>query len=720
MSSAGNSLVADNMGYKVSLLRVTPGKEAAVAEQLKSSIVKDSNEPPIAMLKLFGRFDICAIYKTRDYLDGPSKFGPIHGIRGANKINAFHWLSPGEQSGLSVEKHKGDVWALSFFRFNESVIKQRGLHLELFLARDWYHYIPPDVSLDVLGTTGWAELLLLIRGSRFKHITAALSSVNQQLITLQNRERTILPAKTLSILGIDFELTLGNKRRALIARLNEPFKQGTGVFPRLQVTCPPAAMKAVMERGRSCFGKGAEVLGATDFSFLPKRSNWGQFIANVLDLRTKLPGKIYSTSVSILFTPKALVDVPYEFPKRDLLRMPKPNSRCITRWGPTLEHRLRNLYFSLSNLMGDPLIGDCFEGLRLMAERRLPEILKEFDTKDQDQRDLLYELVDLVAYGTEERAHGAFLSLENLESSLSPTKGGIQRILAAAGTIPRSLLGRVRKEPWHGFVVAGYHNENFSSHCGILNLPFEYLFTPDQWCGLFHEVGHTAFCDKNFYNMDGEEMSKLLRRIAPYRPGDDSQFFKWKELAWEIGADMFDLYFCYGTDLVSYLRNIWPFLKSGSDYISSERFARYFLIYEFWKHLLVPKEFSFGRSIDVEAEIREFRKRLLALGLNIPIKPEAKDDARLSFAGMADIVEEFYQYFQNNFGAPRQLDEELDKPEMKRAIQTVSAGQPWLERIDEPETFILGLKQIPRPTLSTQLAAIVSLWHTANKPLPLK
>jgi hypothetical protein len=265
-------------------------------------------------------------------------------------------------------------------------------------------------------------------------------------------------------------------------------------------------------------------------------------------------------------------------------------------WGPTLEHRLRNLYFALSNLLQDPLIGDCFEDLRPMAELRLPEALACFDRNDGDRRDMLYELVELLAYATDERAHGAYLSLEHLESSLSPTKGGIQRILAAVEYIPRKLLARVNK-PWYGFVVAGYHNEFFSSHYEILNLPFEYLFKPEQWCGLFHEIGHAAFFDKRFYDMDGDQMKRLIQRAVPGAAAEDWEFTKWKELAWEIGADMFDLYFCYGKDLDSYLRNIWPFLTQDDQSVTSERFRRYFLIFEFWKRLLVPEQNTFGRLL---------------------------------------------------------------------------------------------------------------------------
>ena len=565
-STIDAGLTADKIGYKVSLLRVAPGQEADVAGQLRRAILRDSRQEPVAMLKLFGRFDVCAIYRTKDFLDGPSKYGPINGIRGGNKILAFHWLSSGETAGLAVEKAPGHVWALSFFRFNESIVTLAGAETELKLASQWHKYMRPGVALDVLGTTGWAELLLLLRGTGFKQITETLSSISQQIVRYRDGGRqghVLLPAKTLSILGIDFDLTLPRNRRRLTSRLHEPFTSGTGVFPNISITCPPAAMATVYKYGRRRFGPGAETFGATDFLFQPTRGHWGQFISNVLDFRKDLPGNIYSTSVSILVKPHNLANVPHTSPKREPLRMPRANSDCIIRWGSTLEHRLRNLYFALSNLVQDPLIGDCFETLRPMAESRLPAALKTLNPQDDDQRDLIYELVELLAYATEERAHGAFLSLEHLESSLSPTKGGIQRSLVAAEIIPRSLLARVKKR-WYGFIVAGYHNEFFSSHCEILNLPFEYLFRPDQWCGLFHEVGHAAFFDTRFYNMDGEEMSNLIHRVVPSAAETDIEYTKWKELAWEIGADMFDLYFCYGKDLDSYLRNIWSFVVRDS------------------------------------------------------------------------------------------------------------------------------------------------------------
>jgi hypothetical protein len=705
-----NALTADETGYKVSLLRVAPGNEQAVANRLKRAISWDTHEKPVALLKIFGRYDICAIYRTKDFLDGPSKLGPISGIRGATKILAFHWRASNEPPGLSVEKAKGNVWALSFFRFNEPLLKAVGAEIELALAKMWHSQ--RDVTLDVLGTTGWAELLLVLRGDSLQQIRNKLCAISREVIGTMGGEIP-LPAKTWSIIGINFDLTLPRNRKKLRASLSERFSADSGVFPVLNITCPPAAMDKVYKYCQSHFGTGAEVFGATDFLFRPRASSWGKFISDLLDFRKKMPSTVYSTSVNILTVPNDFVgDIQVAIRSGFPLKMPFAESPTFLRWGATLEHRLRNVYFSLSNLLQDPLIGSCFEDLRQMAASYLPDLLKTRDPANEDDTRLVDEIVELLAYATEERAHGAFLSLEHLEASLSPTKGGVQRILSAASFLPRSLLARVRKR-WHGFMVAGYHNKFFASRCEILNLPFEYLFRPEEWCGLLHEIGHAAFFDKTFYDMDSKEMSNLIHQAVPAAKESDEYYMKWEELAWEIGADTFDLFFCYGKDLDSYLRNILPFITHGSKRLTMERFRRYFVVYEFWKRLLVPDRDSFGHNFTIGREIVEFDKRLASLDPKVVIDSNAHREAEMSFAGMARIAEVFFKKFRQ-FGDPRQLDAELHAPYMEGALNSVSAGRPWLGYIKSPDTFILGLKKCPQLNLASRLAAIVSLWHSAN------
>jgi hypothetical protein len=457
------------------------------------------------------------------------------------------------------------------------------------------------------------------------------------------------------------------------------------------------------------FGAGAVTYGTNDLFFQPKTSTWGKFITDILTLRREFDGQVYSTSVTVneaRATPAAVASRPH--PRR-VLAMPSPNSPLFRRWGRTLEHRLRNLYFGLSNLLQDPLVGECFEDLRPMAELRLPRLLQELDSHHDDQIAIVQELVEVLAYATEERAHGAFLSLEQL-ANLSPTKGGIQRILTAAAFIPKSLLARVGKQ-WFGCIVAGYHNEFFLSHYEAINLPFEYLFRPEKWCGLFHEVGHTAFFDMHFYNMAGPELAHIIRGLVPGEAEDSPAYLAWMDMAWEIGADMFDLYFCYGIDLDLYCDNIWPFLIRSNDKLTFEHFRRYFLIFQFWKHLLLPNRSTFS-NIDIDGDIEEFCAHLRARGL--PFSEEAKNrrEARTAFCGMAQVAEAFCRRFRQ-IAPARDLATELKHPEIIAAVSSVKRGRPWSAVIDSPDVFILALGKERRLNLAARMAAIISLWNSA-------
>jgi hypothetical protein len=733
---SGPDFRVGSTGYKISLVRVAPGKEASVAKRLAIAISNHTPSPPTCILKLFGRYDICAIYETKDFLDGPSRAGPIEGIRGGNKILAFHWQPSDEPKGLSVRRFNGSVWALSFFRFNETLLKMAGATMELLLARALRKAAGKNAAIDVLGTTGWAEIIFLIRARTFKDAADTLSNISKQAVfyrASRTDHHLIIPAKTFSLVGIDFDLTAGNQRATLKSRLDEPLQQPNGMRPHLAVTCPPAAMGAVQQYAKARFESCVVTLGATDFLLTPKEGTWGDFLAAVLDLRTSLEGKIYSTSIglSVLESPGSkLQDEPFQMPVRRGLTMPavlrKRRSKWnaaierrlgtkASKWDTSIEHRLRSLYFALSNLLQDPLIGSCFDDLRQMAEKRIPPLLRELNPQVEEEKLLLDSLVEALAYAAQERAHGAFLAIEHLEGSLSPTKGGIQRILLAADTVPRKLLARAGKN-WDGFIIAGFSSQHFSCHYEAINLPFEYLFNPEEWCGLFHEAGHAFLFDRSFYDMEGPEMTAILETAADSQ-SDEAQQGHLSELAWEIGADMFGLYFGYGKDFDLNVLHSWPNLTRGGKYITTDHLSRFFLLFEFWKFLFTPGRDTFPSNIDLPSEIAEFRSRLesvLGLEIRITTAPRCFDEAADLFRHMAPAVESFYRRFRQ-LGPAKDIVAELGDPAIKAAVAAVMNGKVFQDRISAPDTFILALsKEKHHLRLSNRLAAIISLWHSAT------
>jgi hypothetical protein len=715
MKQTVHSLKLDRIGYEVSLLRVAPGMESKVAAQLKRAITAHTPSPPICVLKLFGRYDLCAIYETKNFFAGPSKEGPIDGIRGGTKIHAFHWLSSRERHKLAIQSAKGSVYALLFFRFNEELISKYGADIENQFAKYWNKYGAKGVTLDVLGTTGWAEILFVLRGETFKEVTEALAAISSQCVILGETERQILPSKTYSLIGLDFSLTVSTKRSLLRAHFPETFRFGRAVFPTLSITCPAGNMASIYERAKDKIGPGAVAFGATDLLFCPKRGSWGDFIGRVLYLRRGLSKQIYSTSISIFRADDDLSAAPHPFVARHGLQMSSALKERLPDWGLTLEQRLRNIYFGVSNLMQDPLIGACFEDLRPLLGQRLPALLTHWPATNETHRKFLRTLLELVDHAARERAHGAFLALEQQEGSLSPTKGGIQRILAAASLIPSQLLSNVNKK-WYGLLIAGHPGQVFSSCYEIINLPVNYLFAPEQWCGLFHETGHALLYDTKYFNIDSARMTELLHAASGDFAG--SYMFKlWKDFATEVWADMFDLYFCYGTSFEFYLTNIWDFLPKAGDTVPTRYFLRYFIMHEYWKHLLRPRRHSFPRNVRLRDDVKEFVEFLRSHGQLWSMQPGIQDEACAVFERVRKIVEFYHARFRLT-SPMNNLVADWSSRTLRKQLETVLSGAVCLDPIHAPVSFVLALKKHEkRLTLSSRLAAIFSLWHTAVAPL---
>ena len=707
-----------NTGYKVSLLRIEPGRETYVANKHTAAIKKNAGVPPVCTLKLFGRYDLCTIYRTDNYGDGPSKAGPIDGIRGGNKILAFHWGADRSGETLSVESAKGSVWGLLFFRFNESLAKTYGAQIETALAQRWHNAGPSNVTLDLFGTTGWAELLFLIRGEKFSDVIQALGKISQQAVRISNESnpRTVLaPAKTFSLIGVDFELIKPRNRKKLTKIFPEPFETGKGVFPVLNITCPPASMKKVYDFASKKIGAGFITFGANDFVFNCRHGRWGAFIRDVLEMRRSLADDLYSTSVGIMCAGDGGFGKSKSYGQRSakgLFVSPKLAAQ-FTKWGPYFEGRLRNLYFGVSNLIQDPLTGECFEDLKLLAKNRLPQILDDLSPVDEDQQKLLDDIIEVIGYAAEERAHGAFLAIEHLESNLSPTKGGIQRVLAAASIIPQKLLARVNKT-WYGFLVSGYRNASFSSHYEAINLPFSRLFEPEEWGGLFHETGHAALFDDNFFNIDSPAVTQIIQQAAFGAAQTSLEFVEMKNVFFEIGADLFDLYFCYGEEFELFLLKICPNVIKTAGAIETQYFIRLFIAFEYHKELLRGGRLSFPARLDLSRDFITFRNLLSRLKIARKVEAGAEHAARKAFTALQSAVELLHARFRR-VGPHKPLKAELESKETQEIVSTILKGNIWYEPIDSPDTVVIALKiRKAELNLASRLAAIISFWHTAK------
>ena len=193
------------------------------------------------------------------------------------------------------------------------------------------------------------------------------------------------------------------------------------------------------------------------------------------------------------------------------------------------------------------------------------------------------------------------------------------------------------------------------------------------------------------------------------------------QLVFEVGADLFDLYFCYGEDFDSYLSNIWPYLIRVSGSLCQKYFVRSFITYEYCKHFIRAKGRHFPTALALREEIADFRQGLELHNLpqDIPgrSRRQADDETIFAFEVLAPIVVLYHNLFCQQ-GPARNLTKALASPVLREHIATILRGQVITERIPSPDTFLLALKKHQSTLggelqLSVRLAAILSLWHTA-------
>jgi hypothetical protein len=705
-----NNPSIDVNGFKISLLTVEPGKETSVAKSLQKAIIQETRSKPYCVLKTFGKYDLCEIYKSKDFLSGPSKYGSIDYIRGGNQILGFGWNLKSRKSIFELSKSAGQIWGIIFIRLNETLAKKFGSRIEIELFKQINIIInDKSVKYQVFSTTGWAEIGIFVRGRKFESVIKALSDISQAEIRFSNRGRAVnslFAAKTYSIIGIDFNFILN--KGSLLKHIKDDLVVGKNVYPQLSVICSPGDMHSVINSGIKTYGECNSTFGSIDVVFSPtKCKTWGEFLNKVIKFRSKkaLKNKIYSTLINIQ---KSYVEK--DFSKIGALKnnsskqgrkLSRRHIILFKKLGPAFEHRLLNIYFGISNLMQDPLIGDCFHDLKTILNERLIPLLEKTQPDNEKARTQISNIIDAIIYGAQERIQGAFIALEHVEGKFSPTKGGIQRVLRALDYASLKVMNYAGLN-FNGFTVAGYNNQGFYSYGEVINIPMDVLFKPEEWWGLFHEMGHAALYETNFVDLHKDND---LRKFYSWDERSPFSYLE-KNMVSEISADMFDFYFCHDMKLDLYMSNILNYL--GKD-INSSRYLRYFCIFMIHKYLHLNRLSKFPSNIDFVYDLNIYKSYYKRYKLRLPSTIWDDEKTISKFKGFALIIEKL------NYLYKRKIQIDIKKKRNPaRLLNNVLKGKVYLEMIEFPDKFILDLKvNSKKLSHAARMAAILSLWNSS-------
>jgi len=638
----------ENVELDIFLIQVEPGKARALdkAIALHAAVARArEKERPLLVPRYgcLGKYDMLCVAEagtmTRDWFDGC--------CLDSEQIRCFVWKDSSTPSALRVIRNaaaKYDFAALSFLKIDPEyllnsktppLVTERRLvgNLQKSL-RD--HGIPGLV----LGGFGWHEIALLLWHNDLEELAKAVLMAPQFARAKSDASTVLSGLKTFTIMAIHYDFWRPRKGRnrkdvssRTWARLNE--KRYKNLDLEVFLTCAASTMAAVENIVQKDWGVPAAVFGAEDIRFsLDMQTGLGMALDRLRAIRNNpnLQRMIYSTSTVIGL--RAGLQAPYSDASArgvTALRRAYRNVRPAPPFGEFMASPIRTLldagigFLSPNEVKSSTLSGERLDMLPLRKQLHvlLRATLRNVLTRDayidmvfalaryhgdlqadadvQLNETATNNLLNYVSFAYQERSWGNMNTLWNVGSP-APLfySGGMQRILWAAEAIPTSLLGAPLD--WNGFVVFGLTRDYTRSHLGVLNLPQGTVFRPQDWWGLFHEVGHEYVVQVARRSGLAKRLESIAREVYGLPEGDyrGKQEFEenYVNFTWEILADIFDLESGFAGDWPLYVRTVTRY------------FFRFHVTGDFAERLGENGSLALGSSL--RRKIEEFLVRLFA------------------------------------------------------------------------------------------------------------
>lgn len=711
-------------GIKIIMLQIVPGSEVEVVKAFSQKLTEFNAE--FRIFKALGHYDLLIFYQSPDLSPDLLNKGSIPYILKSNEILAFPWniepvsgLPNGQ--GFDFKKLNRKLVGLSFLKINPSVFNQAGTAIEEIFVR----YGVEQNNISILGSFGWNEIILLVHENTFSAAYRTLLEISRLQVLYDDKEKdtdTFL-LKTLSFLGINYsviEIPDGGR----VARAFPEKIKSDELFPRLYVTCCPQYMDHIIEDGSRCFGDPAALLGTEDISFdIIKPKTWGKCIAELIRFRLRNRERIFSSALHV----KKSEMIPQRMKKKASKTKCKHTSNGIfikisedeikqisDIRGEPLKDLLVNTIYTFSSLTQNEIARDSFfDMIKFVNETKRLALDESFKS------DTIASLIDRIIFGAQQRASSTFSSIDNTEYRFSPFKGGIQRILQSIELLPASMLSDLGIG-WKGFVSAG-EAASFKADLLVLNIPIEYLFQPEEWWGLFHEIGHIyTLEEENIFDCDNPIIRDFMERVVAVKRGEPD-WVDMMALAWEVSADIFDYQFGFNCDYETYHRVIWQYLKkymASRNASSMEQVTSYVFrslcvsLYDF----LMKQQKSNPNTITqdlVESKLNNlFATLKTEIGINDNILSEITSakvvPSTLRFRTFLAYLLERYGVFED---VAKAKSEYIESPKLAETIEILKRGQIYWGTIDFPEAIIYMFKKNNINDFNARIALILTFWH---------
>ena len=755
---------------EIRCFRTLPGQELPLAVMLENH-----GKVPF---KGLGAFDVFSFATSGEFTEEVNLLLPSSTITSVI-VPCFPFESPagGQPAKIVANLQKHSCISLSFLKLNPNPVKNYATWKTDLIAKLLKSASDSTgVIRYVLGTIGWYELVVI-------SCADDLNTAMREALEVGNScpEKV---SKTYSAVCV---------RLKELQQLISPTPESSLPFPEkiphresgvLVVSLSPSATRDThIFWSKTKRYDVFDSLGREDIEVIPKNDNitWGIFLKDLLAFRKehcrdvlytqlRLAQEAARTSAPPLpeesrIKKSGALPTGFEKGSSDGLTVSHPSCHLEADESEWLSSATKeNLFLSLGKGSAERLIltveylrslqrsrveGSAFEDL----ERYVTSMPERFPCPDSGDLKPFpirgHIAAKLIKEGIELRLHGIHGTMGEIALQLPPLRTGVHRILTAIETFTYLVIWNRFQLIWSGFVNAS--SERFFSSVEIINMPYANLYTPTDWWGLYHEIGHIfilANHDENFLTRNTPTVNFFLASTK----GNQEE---WLDLLHEVAAEIIGFELGFYNDFHLFSDCLWKYLKNileeerdkDDESLSERRLAEYFIrsfAVKLYNEFIRGAEtdeipvFEGAHSMYPEfcAYIEDVYKNVLREKVSHSEVGFLAAKHSRTLVNMKKFLFHVRDYLEKNNENKRvwplpqkcevELSNEREPTNTSMVVKSVLKGEVWSGPVNFPEAVLYLLMKHERNSLSAtkplssrqRIAMVLTLWNQYRQGLP--
>jgi hypothetical protein len=697
---------------RISLFQTVPGKELNVKADLQRALRLQKINSYV-FFKALGTFDIVLIYITRDFDRSIGQFGPISSILKSNHLLCYSYRSQTAKALLQSLK-TSKLMGLSMLKVDPLTQRtypwiERGLRV---------HMAEQKKNWLLMGSIGWNEIAMIVAMDNINGIVKDLVEISA--IGLGAKNVPVL-AKTLSFVCLNYDfMPAPDVLESGLQPTKDHFtrhaflsdhKVGRKGVPSVEIVTKPIYADSIKQYFvREGFKRGYDLLGKCDMSFQSTPGlTWAECLAVILHFRHHFRDKAFSTSTRLRLERGAKRSPYHEKPwKVDVIPFSYP--ALEREYGRRVAANLANHLSAFNSLIQNPLYGSAFLDM-VDYPKHVLKTGKDLD--DTKRLRLAHGAREVLRYGSELRLCGTFQSIEEETGKFSEIQGGGQRALLALEHIPYRVFKRLERT-WNGFIVTSQYDK-LMHISEVIQIPIYTLWKPENWWTLYHEIAHI------WIDVSPEIVSFEVLPIQEFL-ADKSNPRYWLGKLTELAAEVVGFELGFFDDYALFFKLYWNHIL-GIDPTQRIMFdfgdyaMRSFFTWLFWRKFgdhqnggqMTEEEFEdadllYRRFLEHLDSIEELAGRKLFPDRDFVSAENAAWCSQLyPFASLLAYYVDGYRL--------RLSREHLDSENTKGAMDNLSKGKIWWEKINCPEAVVYRILQMKTLGFKRSIAAVITFWN---------